>query len=125
MTSALKKELARDTDGLLTYEYLANHIDDCDRDLPGLVDNMIAVDSTGQFIVSAARYLAAIDLERYRRHIDRLVATAIERDHERRYIADLLPAIWGADYGARAAELSASDNNFRRIYRRVTPAASI
>ena len=88
MTSALKKELARDTDGLLTYEYLANHIDDCDRDLSGLVDNMIAVDSTGQFIVSAARYLAAIDLERYRRHIDRLVATAIERDHERRYIAD-------------------------------------
>ena len=60
MTSALKKELARDTDGLLTYEYLANHIDDCDRDLSGLVDNMIAVDSTGQFIVSAARYLAAI-----------------------------------------------------------------
>lgn len=118
MTSALKKELARDTDGLLTYEYLANHIDDCDRDLSGLVDNMIAVDSTGQFIVSAARYLAAIDLERYRRHIDRLVATAIERDHERRYIADLLPAIWGA-------ELSATDNNFRRIYRRVTPAASI
>lgn len=53
------------------------------------------------------------------------MATAIERDHERRYIADLLPAIWGADYGARAAELSATDNNFRRIYRRVTPAASI
>ena len=33
MTSALKKELARDTDGLLTYEYLANHIDDYDGKL--------------------------------------------------------------------------------------------
>ena len=36
--------LRRDADGLLTYEYIANHIDSLDgNDLDRLVDNMIAV----------------------------------------------------------------------------------
>lgn len=50
------KELSADADGLLTYEYLANHIDSCDEDMDFLVDNMIKVDQSGQFLVSAARY---------------------------------------------------------------------
>ena len=119
MTSALKKELARDTDGLLTYEYLANHIDDCDRDLSGLVDNMIAVDSTGQFIVSAARYLFATDPERFSGAVNRLIAIGIEKDRDRAYIGSLLQSVYGADYADRVAELSASDDNFRRIYKRL------
>ena len=58
--------LRRDVDGLLTYEYIANHIDSLDAEsLDGLVDNMISVDLSGQFTASAARYLHAIDAAAY------------------------------------------------------------
>ncbi|MCM1517232.1 MAG: hypothetical protein NC117_01125 [Pseudoflavonifractor sp.] len=116
-----KKILSKDPDGLLTYEYIANHINEIDDDMDYLVDNMIEVDATGQFLVSAARYLFLIDSDRHRAAITRLIASAIEKDRERRYIGDLLPAIWGADYADRAEELKATDNNFRRIYKRMFP----
>lgn len=119
MDETLKKKLSADPDGLLTYEYIANHIADCGDIMPELVENMIRVDLSGQFLVSAARYLAAIDREAHSADIDRLVAAAIDRDRERRFIADLLPALWGADYADRVIELAESDNNFRRIYKRV------
>lgn len=119
MDEALKKQLAADPDGLLTYEYIANHIGNCDDIMPELVDNMITVDTTGQFLVSAARYLAAIDRKAYGTHIDRLVASAIDHDRERRFIGDLLPSLWGADYADHVTELAAADDNFRRIYKRV------
>jgi len=125
MDQALKKELARDTDGLLTYEYMANHIADCGNILPDLVDNMIAVDSTGQFMVSAARYLSAIDRKGFATQIDRLVACAIERDREHRYIGDLLPSLWGDNYADEAEKLYMTDNNFRRIYKRIHPGGVI
>jgi hypothetical protein len=32
---------------------------------------------------------------------------------------------YGADYAGRAAELSAADNNFRRIYKRLYPQSPI
>lgn len=113
--------LAKDPDGLLTYEYLANHINEIDDDIDELADNMIAVDSTGQFLVSASRYLFLIDGVKYRQTIDRLIAAAIEKDRERRYIGELLQAIWGEDYADRADELKANDDNFRRIYKRMFP----
>ncbi|MEZ3590345.1 MAG: hypothetical protein K1V84_04860 [Muribaculaceae bacterium] len=116
-----KKILSKDSDGLLTYEYIANHINEIDDDMDFLVDNMIQVDTTGQFLVSAARYLFLIDGEKYREPITRLIAAAIEKDRERRYIGDLLPAIWGEDYADRAEELKLTDNNFRRIYKRMFP----
>lgn len=119
------KRLSQDPDGLLTYEYIANHIGDCDDDMDTLVDNMITVNTTGQFIVSAARYLAIIDREKYSTCIGRLAAAAIDRDREHRYIADLLPALWGSDYASRADELAAADNNFRRIYKRLYPQGKI
>ncbi|MDE7024305.1 MAG: hypothetical protein K2O88_00295 [Paramuribaculum sp.] len=119
MDEQLKKALAKDPDGLLTYEYMANHIADCADIMPELVSNMIAVDTNGQFSVSAARYLYAIDAKAYATEIDRLVAYAIEKDREHRYIADLLPALWGADYQEHAEELSAASDNFRRIYKRI------
>ena len=115
------KELMADPDGLATYEYLANHVEDCEADLPELVDNMIRVDQNGQFLVSASRYLAAIDKEHFAEAIDRMVSAAIDKDRERRYIGDLLEALYGADYKERAEELSATDNNFRRIYKRIFP----
>lgn len=116
-----KKILSKDSDGLLTYEYIANHINEIDDDMDFLVENMIQVDTTGQFLVSAARYLFLIDGEKYREPITRLIAAAIEKDRERRYIGDLLPAIWGEDYADRAEELKLTDNNFRRIYKRMFP----
>lgn len=125
MNQELKKQLSHDEDGLLTYEYIANHIGNCDSILSELVDNMTAVDATGQFMVSAARYLAAIDKKKYRRHIERLVAASIDKDRERRYIPDLLPSLWGADYEQRAEALCMTDNNFRRIYKRINPSTSL
>lgn len=125
MNEDTKKKLVKDPDGLLTYEYIANHIGDCDSDMAWLVDNMIRIDSTGQFLVSASRYLAAIDREKYSGEIDRMVRSAIELDRERRYLADLLPSLWGADYIDRAAELAAADDNFRRIYKRIHPAGAL
>ncbi len=125
MDEELRKKLSADPDGLLTYEYIANHIGACDEIMAELVNNIIAVDRSGQFVVSAARYLSAIDREAYAEHIRHLIASAIEKDHERRYIGDLLKGIWGADYAERAQELNATDDNFRRIYKRLYPAAGI
>lgn len=119
MDEELKKKLTKDPDGLLTYEYIANHIGCCDEIMPQLIDNLMNVDKNGQFAVSAARYLGAIDSDLYRPEIDRLVASAIEKDRERRYIGDLLQSLWGEDYESRVDELVATDNNFRRIYKRL------
>lgn len=119
-----KKLLSKDPDGLLTYEYLANNINDIADDIDDIVDNMLNVDATGQFVVSAARYLHAIDPNAYRSAISRLVSGAIEKDRERRYIGGLL-TMWGDDYAERADDLSALDDNFRRIYKRVYPSAGM
>ncbi len=119
MDSELSKQLGKDPDGLLTYEYIANHIGECDEIMDELVENIIRVDHNGQFMVSAARYLNAIDRERYATYVSRLIETAITRDRERRYIGDLLQGIWGADYADRVDELNATDDNFRRIYKRL------
>lgn len=119
MDEAVKKKLSKDTNGLLTYEYIANNIDIIDEDMGAIVDNMILVDKNGQFVVSTARYLHAIDREKYAVHIDALIKAAIERDREHKYLGELLSGIWGEDYATRAVELSAEDDNFRRIYKRL------
>lgn len=119
MVEELKKQLAKDPDGLLTYEFIANNIDSIDDIMPELAANIINVDMTGQFVVSAARYLNAIDKEKYAESIDMLVKAAIEKDRERKYLVDLTVSLWGADYKEHAEELSAQDDNFRRIYKRL------
>ena len=46
----VRKELRRDPDGLHTYEYLANHIGECEpSDIELLIDNMERVDLSGHF----------------------------------------------------------------------------
>ena len=82
MNEDIKRLLGEDTDGLLTYEYIANHIDSIDDIIDELVDNMIAVDLNGQFTVSAARYLYAIDKDKYNDAISRLIGAAIIKDRE-------------------------------------------
>ncbi len=121
MDKAIVKELEKDSDGLLTYEYIANNIDTCLPDIDFLVENMIRVDASGQFVVSAARYLHAIDAEAFSGAISRLVASAIEKDRERRYLPELMQGLYGNDFKERAAELSANDDNFRRIFKRLFP----
>ncbi len=121
MTPEDIKLLRQDPDGLATYEYLANHIDDCDDDLQQIVANLVRVDLTGQFLASSARYLHAIDPEKYRDAVRELVAATIDKDREHRYLPDILSAIYGPDYQANARTLSLTDDNFRRIYKRLFP----
>jgi hypothetical protein len=121
MDDQIKKRLENDESGLLTYEYIANNIQTIDDIIPELVDNMILVDKTGQFIVSTARYLNAIDSNRFADSIDRLVKAAIARDREHVYLADLAVSLWGPDFREKAAQLCETDDNFRRIFKRVYP----
>ena len=121
MDNNIKKILDTDTNGLLTYEYIANNMGSIDKEMGVLVDNMILKDRTGQFVVSTARYLNAIDSEKYASSIDLLVKAAIAKDRDRVYLAYLASSLWGADYKEHAAELSATDDNFRRIYKRLYP----
>ena len=121
MTNEDIKRLTSDPDGLLTYEYIANHIDDCDDDISWLTDNIIRVDLNGQFSASAARYLHAVDEEKYIGQISALVAAAVGKDREHRYLPDLMVSIYGPDYEARSHELLSTDDNFRRLYKRLYP----
>lgn len=118
--------LRKDPDGLLTYEYIANHIGECDPELlDALIENMSLVDRSGQFLASAARYLHAIDPAGFEPGIKRLVAATIDRDREHKYLADLLQGLYGTDYEQNAAQLCAADDNFRRIYKRLFPANTL
>lgn len=115
------KQLEQDTDGMATYEYIVNNFETCAELMPELVDNLVRVDLTGQFLASSARFLAAVDRQTFNPWLGQLIEGAIAKDRERRYIGSLLEAIWGADYRERAAELRATDDNFRRIFKRIYP----
>ncbi len=121
MTDEDKKRLAADTDGLIAYEYIANHIEDGLDDIDQLIEYMIKADTTGQIMASTAKYLHAIDHDRFSVQIQALVEATIDRDREHRYLAGILNGIYGADYESRAQQLSETDNNFRRIYKRLYP----
>ena len=119
MGDDLQKVLSKDTDGLLTYEYIANHMGHCDDEMGELADNIIKVDHKGQITVSAALYLHSTDSEKYAPYVAKLIQASLEKDREHSYIADLLPGIWGEDYKEHVAEYNASSDLFRRIYKRV------
>jgi hypothetical protein len=125
MDDELTKHLAKDPDGLLTYEYIANNIADIDPVIDDLIQNMVRVDASGQFCVSAARYLNAIDPEKFTEPVKALVSAAIDKDRERAYIGQLLAELWGEDYAEHADEISARDDNFRRIYKRLFPSSAL
>ena len=125
MTEEEKKTLSIDADGLLTYEYIANHIGTEELDIDWLVSNMERVDPYGQFTASAARYLNAIDRSRFAAQISTLIAATIDKDREHRYLPALLTSIYGEDCEQRAEELSLTDNNFRRLYKRLHPSSAL
>jgi len=116
---ASKEKLEQE--GMEVYQYIVDHCETCMDEMPRLIERMREVDLSGQFLASTARYLAAIDRDKYEPWLGTLIEGAIERDRERRYIGSLLKAIWGDDYEQRVDDLNASDNNFRRIYKRVHP----
>lgn len=118
------KTLNKDTDGMATYDYLANHVADCIGDMDFLTENLLRADSTGQYLASSARFLSSVNREIFNPWIGRLIEGAIERDRERRYIGSLLEAVWGPDYLDRVEELRETDDNFRRIYKRIYPEKS-
>lgn len=109
----------QDEDGLQTYEYIVNNVETVDNQLDELAHIMRRADCTGQFLASTARFLAAVDRDRFQEYIGLFIEGALEKDRERKYIGSLLEAIWGADYMERADELKQTDNNFRRIFKRI------
>lgn len=123
MDEEIRNRLENDDSGLLTYEYIANNVNNegFGHDADWLVENIIRVDKTGQFVVSTARYLNAIDKTAFAAQIDQLIKAEITVDRERAYLGVLAASIWGDDYKERAATLTASDDNFRRIYKRLYP----
>lgn len=105
--------------GMELYEYIVDHTDCIEPELGELVAKLRSADTSGQFLASTARYLAAVDRKRFDPWLGSLIEGAIEKDRERRYIGSLLEAIWGEGYMSRAEELKETDNNFRRVFRRI------
>ncbi len=115
------EETNKDTieEGMAIYEYIVDNVGSDSLVMGDMVLKLKRSDMTGQFLASTARFLAAIDRERYEQWIGPLVEATIEKDRDRRYIGSLLEALWGADYKERADELREKDDNFRRIYKRI------
>ena len=112
-------------DDLGVYDYLVNNLDNlAEEDVVKIVDRLASTDLNGQWLTSVARYLTATDRLRFKTDIDRLVTLVIERDREHRYLRDLIVAIYGDDYAEHIEEYN-SDDNFRRIYKRLHPAGVI
>lgn len=118
-------DVKSDNEGMSSYEFLVNHINEDKEVINNAVSGIIKTDTSGQFSASAARFLAAVDHDSFSEEIDRLLKSTIEKDRDKHYLPDLLQGIWGNDYMARAEELRETDDNFRRIYKRVHPAGII
>lgn len=119
------KQIETGKDVLKTYEFLANHLFELeDDDLRKIVDVLDDADRSGQYLASGARYLNAIDNERFKDHIRRMTSLTIDRDREHKYIGELISALYGAEYFNRVEELS-SDSNFRRMYKRLFPEGAL
>jgi hypothetical protein len=121
MTHQELTKLKADKDGLEIYEYLANNVGDENLEVDTLIDLLSDVDTTGQYMASAARFLNAIDHDRFEDAVRRLVSLTIDRDREHSFLLQLMCSIYGDDYADKASVLSATDNNFRRIYKRLYP----
>lgn len=111
--------ISAEDEGMHIYEYIVDNAESDALQMGDMVMKLRHADKTGQFLCSTARYLAAVDRARFDQWIAPLVEGAIEKDRDRRYIGSLLEALWGTDYAEKAEELKSSDDNFRRIYKRL------
>ncbi|MBD5205434.1 MAG: hypothetical protein HDS71_02065 [Bacteroidales bacterium] len=107
--------------GLEAYQLIVDNCETCGDELSEYVARLRSVDNSGQFLTSAAIYLAALDRDKFNPWLTPIIEGAIEKDRERRYIGSLLQAIWGEDFMDNVEKLSETDNNFRRIYKRIYP----
>lgn len=117
--SSEEKIMNPEDEGMQIYEYIVDNAESDNLQMGDMVMKLRHADTTGQFLCSTARYLAAVDRERFDQWIAPLVEGAIEKDRDRRYIGSLLEALWGIDYADRVEELKNCDDNFRRIYKRI------
>jgi len=121
-TSCEKENLEQK--GMEVYQYIVDHCETCCDEMENLIAQLRQVDTSGQFLASTARYLAAVDRKKFEPWLGFLIEGAIDKDRERRYIGSLLKAIWGDDFELHVDELNSTDNNFRRIYKRIHPELS-
>ncbi|MDE6682179.1 MAG: hypothetical protein K2J87_01990, partial [Muribaculaceae bacterium] len=112
-------DIDKEQEGMSIYEYIVDNVETCEPEMGELICKLRMADTSGQFLASTARYLSAVDREKFDRWLTPLIEGAIERDRDRRYIGSLLEGIWGEDYKERVDELRSSDDNFRRIYKRI------
>lgn len=105
--------------GMAVYQHIVDNCETCGEEMSELIMKLREVDTSGQFLASTARYLAAVNREAFEPWLAPLIEATIDKDRERRYIGSLLQAIWGEDFEDRVEELNATDNNFRRIYKRI------
>ena len=125
MTKEEIKAVELDTEGLSTYEFIVNHLYELNDDqLNEIIDNLSRIDSTGQYLASASRYMHAVEAARFAPYTERMIGLTIDRDREHRYIGELMTAFYGNDYKEKAGELS-GDNNFRRMYKRLFPEGAL
>lgn len=103
------------------YEQIVNAEASAPEELPPLVEELKRCDDSGQYLCSGARYLHALSPDSYSSLVSSMVEAAIDRDREHKYISQLLPALWGEDFMQNARQLRISDNNFRRIFKRIYP----
>lgn len=115
------EQLKADKTGLETYDYLVNNLESCETNMDFLTENLLRADNNGQYLTSTAIFLNSVDKNKYVIWTDRMIKGAIEKDRERKYIGKLLEAIWGSDYKNNSEALKKSDDNFRRIYKRIYP----
>lgn len=119
-----QKKVAEEGRGMEIYEYIVNNVGECRDRLGNLIMELRQADPTGQFLASTARFLTAVDRDAFAEFLPPLIESAIEKDRERRYIGQLLEAIWGKDYREHTDELVAGDDLFRRLYKRVYPSGT-
>lgn len=108
-------------EGMEVYQYIVDNFETCEDKMPELIERLHKVDITGQFFSSSAIFLSAVDRPKYEKWLAPLIDGAIEKDREHKYLSSLLTSIWGEDYESRADELKDTDNNFRRVYKRIHP----
>ncbi len=73
--------------GMEVYQYIVDHCDTCCEEMDALILKLRQVDTSGQFLASTARYLAAVDRAKFEPWLGSLIEGAIDKDRERRYIS--------------------------------------
>lgn len=58
-----RKTIAKDTAGMVTYDYPINHVGGCLPNKGCIIYNHMKYDQSGQFLAISARFLSSVDME--------------------------------------------------------------